>query len=326
MKKKIAVGILGATGVIGEAYLNLLRDHPWFEVTLVCASEKRVGTPSPINIAYTALEDIALAKKRCRLIFSALPSTLSFWEERYAQTLPLLSHASTHRMKKEVPLVIPEINPSHLDLLQERNSEGFILVKPNCALFSFLLPLAPLHSHFPIKKIMVTTLQAISGAGIKALSAMEMHNNIIPHIPQEEEKLENEPLKILGQWDGSTIVPASIVIAAQCTRVPVLHGHFACVSVAFEKKPKKEEIIQLWKEFAPLKLPASPAQVIDYQEDEYRPQTRLDLQGMGVSVGRLRPCPLMDYRFVGLSHNAIRGGAGGGVLLAELLYTKGLLA
>lgn len=324
--KKVAIGILGATGVIGEEYLRLLKNHPWFEIAFLAASEKRVATLSPLGLPYSSIEDINTAKKRCSLVFSALPSSLSQIEERYAEVLPLLSHNATHRMKKGVPLVIPEINPDHLELL--KGKKGYLLAKPNCALFSFLLPLAPLFKLFPVDKIHVTTLQAISGAGLNALAAMEIHNNVIPYIGSEEEKLESEPLKILGTLQGDEILPAAIAISAHCNRVPVLHGHFACVSLAFKKKPTSEEILEMWRHFNPLaslELPSAPKQPIHYLEEPNRPQTRLDLNAMGVTVGRLRPCPLLDFRFVGLSHNAIRGGAGGGLLLAELLHNKGLV-
>lgn len=322
--KKIPIGILGATGVIGEEYLRLLKNHPWFEMTFLAGSEKRIGATSSIGLKINDIEDITTAKQKCAFLFSALPNAIAeIVEEKYAKEgLSLLSHASCHRMKDEIPLIIPEINAHHLSLIdmQRKQRQGFIVAKPNCAIISFLLPLAPLHTRFGIKKISVTTLQAISGAGNSGLSAYDIQDNIIPFISGEEEKSEQEPLKILGD--------SSIIISSQCNRVPTLHGHFACVSCAFSQKPDREEILKIWREFPGLNLPSAPKWPLYYCAEEARPQTRYDVykeNGMSVSIGRLRPCSLFDYRFTALSHNAIRGGAGGGVLIAELLHSKGYI-
>jgi aspartate-semialdehyde dehydrogenase len=271
-----------------------------------------------------SLEDIDEAKKKCSFLFSALPNaSAEVVEPRFAEAgLSLLSHASCHRMKKEIPLLIPEINPGSLDLiaLQKKKSAGFLVAKPNCALMAFLLPLAPLHPLFGIKKIFVTTMQSISGAG-NSLPAMAIHDNLIPHIAEEAEKLESEPLKILGD--------PSIKISAQCNRIPTLFGHFASVSVAFAKTPSRQELIEAWNNFPGLDLFSAPKRPLIYTEDCFRPQTRLDLgagSGMSVTIGQLKKCPLLDLRFVALSHNTLRGGAGGGVLIGELLHKKGYLS
>jgi aspartate-semialdehyde dehydrogenase len=323
MKKapaKIPVGVLGATGVIGQEYLRLLKDHPFFEVTFLAASEKNVGKTLS-GLPVHNISDIDEASKKCIFLFSALPNNVAeSIEIQYAEKgLSLLSHASCHRMKEDIPLIIPEINPHHLQLIEEQRKKrnGFIVSKPNCALMAFLLPLAPLHKQFQLEKVHVTTMQAISGAG-NALSALDTHDNVIPFIAGEEEKIENEPQKILES--------TTFQISSHCNRVPTLHGHFACVSASFSKKPKLENIVSIWKDFPGLDLPSSPKHPLIYCEEEKRPQTRHDVlaeNGMSISIGRLRACPLLDIRFVALSHNAIRGGAGGGVLTAELLYKRG---
>lgn len=281
---KVKTAILGSRGVIGQHYLSLLQDHPWFEI----------GEPEDSN-----------------LIFSALPNEVAQELEPplLKRGCTVISSASCNRAK--APLIIPEINSHHLD------RESRLIAKPNCALQSFLIPLAPLHRKAKIRALSVTTLQAISGAGKNGLSAHMIHDNIIPYIEGEEEKLETEPLKILD---------ADFPISVHCNRVPVLHGHLACVSVSFEIPLTQEEILELWNQPSPLTLPSAPAYPVIYNEAVDRPQTRLDRengQGMSVSVGRLRPSSVFDWRFVALSHNAIRGGAGGGLLIAELLKERG---
>ncbi len=352
--KKIRAGILGATGMVGQQYLALLENHPWFEVSCVAASERSAGKKyseavsgrwhMQKEIPQTAKElmvrDAAQAKeiaKECDFVFSALdPPVAKILEEKYAEAgTPVVSNASTHRWTRDVPMLIPEINAEHISIIpaQQKNrgwKKGFIAVKPNCSLQSYMTPLFALHKKFSVKKVIVTTLQAVSGAGHPGVSSFDIIDNVIPFIGGEEEKSENEPLKILGSMRNGEIVNASgIEISAHCNRVPVIDGHLACVSVSFERKPSRAEILDAWKKFRgvpqELKLPFAPKQPIIYREEENRPQPRLDRdtdKGMAVSVGRLRECNVLDWRFVGLSHNTIRGAAGGGILNAELLKAK----
>ncbi len=314
---KIPVGILGATGVIGQHYVALLHNHPWFEITQLAASEPAESykdavanrwypaSPIPKGYAVSSLDAIT----SCPLIFSALPNTLA---EKYEPLLArkgcyVISSASCHR--ESHPLIIPEINPHHI-------GKNRLITKPNCTTQSFLLPLAPLHKASKIVSLSVTTLQAMSGAGSHAPPLCE---NVIPYIEDEEAKLESEPLKILE---------ASFPISAHCNRVPVVHGHLTCVSVSFERKLSREEILTIWNQKSSLALPSAPEHPVAYTDTADRPQPLLDRDaagGMCVTVGRLRHCPLFDWRFVALSHNAIRGGAGGGVLIAEYLKEEGLL-
>jgi aspartate-semialdehyde dehydrogenase len=261
------------------------------------------------------------------------------YEELYAaRGIPVLTNAGFHRRSVDVPVLIPEVNPEHAAVIpiQQKNRhwrEGFIVAKPNCSLQSYMIPLAPLHRHFKIKRLLLTTMQAISGAGYPGISSMDIMDNIIPYIANEEEKSEQEPLKIWGTVSDSSILPThDLLISAHCNRVSVLDGHMACVSVQFEQRPSQEEILNLWRNFQGLPqtihLPSAPPSPIAYLEDNDRPQPKRDRNfgnGMGVSVGRLRECPLFDYRFVGLSHNTIRGAAGGGILNAELLVHLGYL-
>ncbi|MEK6957824.1 MAG: aspartate-semialdehyde dehydrogenase [archaeon] len=351
-KKK--VGILGATGMVGQQYVSLLENHPWFEVGCVAASERSAGKKyseavegrwhMQKEIPQTAKElmvrDVAQVKeiaKECDFVFSALDTPVAkVFEEKYAEAgTPVVSNASTHRNTKDVPMLIPEINAEHMSIIpmQQKNrgwANGFIVVKPNCSLQSYMTPLFALHGKFSVKKVIVTTLQAVSGAGHPGVSSFDIIDNVIPYIGGEEEKSENEPMKILGSVKGNEIVNASgIEISAHCNRVPVIDGHLACVSAAFEKKPSRAEILDAWKKFRgipqELKLPFAPKQPIIYREEENRPQPRLDRdvdKGMAVTVGRLRKCNVLDWRFVGLSHNTIRGAAGGGILNAELLAAK----
>lgn len=355
--KKAKVGILGATGMVGRTYVSLLASHPWFEVSYVAASSGsagkkyseavsgrwhlKAGIPSGVkDLVVHAVDDISEAKKRCSFVFSALDSgTATEFEEKYAEAgIPVVSNASAHRNAKDVPMLIPEINPEHIKIIpaQKKNrgwSRGFIAVKPNCSLQSYMAPLYALHREFRVEKAIITTMQAISGGGHSSFDTIDIEDNIIPLIEGEEEKSEREPLKILGRVRGNEIVCAGVpVFSAHCNRVPVMDGHMACVSVRFEKKPSKEKIIELWKNFRgvpqELKLPMAPEKPIVYKEEPDRPQTRHDRnngKGMAVTVGRLRECNVLDYRFVGLSHNMIRGAAGGGILNAELLKAKGYL-
>ncbi len=347
MKTKIPVGILGATGLLGNYYLHLLRQHPWFEVSFLGGSQEgsfeeraqeKWHLPHPIPSGYYIHKADALdeARKRCSFVFSALPAEQATRiEPLYASAgIPVISSASSHRLEPDVPLLIPEVNPEHLLLIDEQKAKrgwkGFLVAKPNCALQSFVIPLTPLHHKFRIQRLSITTLQAMSGAGVGGLSSLAIQDNVIPFIKGEEEKLEQEPLKIWGKLRLSTLIPArDLTITSHCTRVPVLDGHMACISVSFETKPTEEDILSAWNTFAsPYSLPSAPLKPILYRHEDNRPQTRLDRdsgEGMSITVGRLRTCPLLDYRFVGLAHNAIRGGAGGGILIAELLHQQGRL-
>lgn len=355
--KKIPVGILGATGMVGQQYLELLCDHPWFEVVFLAASDSSAGKSYAQAISGRSLidqdrllnyaqmvvhkpEEVGVAKKLCRLVFSAMSNDgAKCYEELYADNgIAVISNASYHRSTPDVPILIPEVNPEHAEIIkvQQSNrqwSKGFIVAKPNCSLQSYMIPLAPLHREFGVRCIMVTTMQAISGSGYPGVPSFDILGNIIPYIANEEEKSEQEPLKIWGQLEAQGIALADgIKISAQCNRVPVVDGHMAAVSVRFERLPACDDIIGLWNEFRGepqrLKLPSAPANPIEVCLSKDRPQPRRDAfagGGMGVSVGRLRPCPVLDYRFVALSHNTIRGAAGGGVLNAEYLLKAGYI-
>lgn len=350
--KKIAVGVLGATGMVGQQYIQLLIDHPWFEIAFLAASENSSGKKYGqailgkerftkkvpewlLNSPVHSLDEIEKAKT-CRFVFSAMTNEgAKNYEELYAQNdLPVISNASFHRLTPDVPMLIPEVNPDHIKMIeiQQKNrgwKKGFIVVKPNCSIQSYMIPLDPLHRRFGVKKLHVTTMQAVSGAGFPGVSSLDIIDNIVPYIAHEEEKSEKEPLKIWGTMaDKSFISNQTMQISAHCNRVPVMDGHMACLSVQFEKKPKAEEILQLWQDFPSLNLPTAPPNTIVYRHEPDRPQPRQDRDtgfGMSISVGRLRPCPLFDYRFVALSHNTIRGAAGGGLLNAEFLLEKGYL-
>jgi aspartate-semialdehyde dehydrogenase len=355
--KKLRVGVLGATGMVGQNYITLLEGHPWFEVTHMAASERSAGKtykeavagrwlmqkniPSEVNsLMVKTLDEIADAKKDCDFVFSALDSGIAKeYEEKYAAAgIPVVSNASTHRHTKDVPMLIPEINPDHVDIIpiQRKNhgwDKGFIVVKSNCSLQSYMTPLFVLHREFKVTQAIITTMQAVSGAGHPGVSSYDIIDNVLPYIKGEEEKSEHEPMKILGKIKGDHITYyQDLKISAHCNRVPTIDGHMACVSLQLEKKPDKETIISLWRNFKALpqelNLPFAPVYPVIYREEPDRPQTRLDRdtdKGMVVTVGRLRECPVFDYRFVALSHNTIRGAAGGGILNAELLVKKGYL-
>ncbi|MFT4554498.1 MAG: aspartate-semialdehyde dehydrogenase [Chlamydiales bacterium] len=356
--QKYKVGILGATGMVGQKYISLLNMHPWFEVCYLVASERSAGktyaeavanrwhlkSAIPEKIAKLTLfpvDDIASAIASCSFVFSALDTqTAKTYEEQYAKAgLPLVSNASAHRFTPDVPLLIPEVNAHHLDIIpiQQKNrgwEKGFIVTKPNCSIQSYLTPLYALHKQFKIKRVIATTMQAVSGAGHADVASMDMHDNIVPFIKGEEEKSENEPRKILGSIAGKGFVEnCEFLISAHCNRVPVTDGHMACVSVEFENKPEREEILSIWESFrsAPqeLNLPSAPNFPLLYREEPDRPQPRYDRDndhGMATTLGRLRECNVLDYRFVGLSHNTIRGAAGGAILTAELIAEKGLFS
>ncbi len=352
---KLRVGILGGTGMVGQRFVSLLENHPWFEVAVIAASprssgktyEEAVGdrwkmtTPMPEavkNIIVKNVNDVKEVSSQVDFVFSAVDMTkeeIKAIEEAYARTeTPVVSNNSAHRWTPDVPMVIPELNPEHLELIPYQRKrlgteKGFIVVKPNCSIQSYTPALYALKEFGP-KLVVATTYQAISGAGKNFAEWPEMLDNVIPFIGGEEEKSEQEPLKIFGKIvDGKLEKAANPVITTQCIRVPVSDGHTAAIFVNFEKKPAKEEILKAWKDFKgipqELNLPMAPKQFIQYLEEDNRPQTRLDRNyegGMGISLGRLREDIVFDYKFVGLSHNTLRGAAGGAVLIAELLTAK----
>ncbi len=354
MKKR--VGIVGATGMVGQRFLTLLENHPYFEVCALAASARSAGKTyenavgdrwkmsSPIPEKYKTMtvidaQSIDIIKPLVDFVFCAVDmkkDEIKALEEAYAKAeIPVVSNNSANRGTKDVPMVIPEINPEHLEVITSQRKRlgtkrGFIAVKPNCSIQSYVPALTPLLKYEPYE-IVATTYQAISGTGKTFSEWPEMIDNVIPFIGGEEEKSEQEPLKVWGKVENGEIVKAtSPVITTQCIRVPVTDGHTAAVFVKFKNKPTKEEIIEAWQSFKgepqEMELPHAPAQFITYFEEENRPQAKLDRDiygGMGVTVGRLREDHVYDYKFVGLSHNTLRGAAGGAVLIAELLYKKG---
>ncbi len=355
--KEYKVGIIGATGMVGQRLITLLCDHPWFKISVLAASSNSAGksyresvdgrwvmkTPLPGTVGdmtvYDAVSDLDTIKKNADFLFCAVnmkKDEIKELEELYAKNeLPVISNNSANRLVGDVPMIIPEVNGDHLAVIEEQRKrlgtkKGFIAVKSNCSIQSYVPALTPLLK-YGIEDVLVSTYQAISGAGKTFERWPEMVDNIIPYIGGEEEKSEIEPLKVWGSVENGKIVPASEPkISAQCIRVPVTDGHFATVSVRFKNKPSKEEIIKAWNEYSGepqrLKLPHAPEKFIHYFEEDDRPQIRTerDLEGgMAVSVGRLREDNVLDYKFVSLSHNTLRGAAGGGVLLAELLAAKG---
>lgn len=355
--KQYKVGIIGATGMVGQRFATLLENHPWFNVAALAASPRSAGktyeeaagkrwalkTPMPekmkkmIMLDATAdIEKIAEMVDFCFCAVDMKKDEIKALEEAYAKAeCTIVSNNSAHRGTPDVPMVVPEINPDHIEIIESQRKRlgtkrGFVAVKSNCSIQSYVPALHPLMK-FGIKKVLACTYQAISGAGKTFETWPEMVDNLIPYIGGEEEKSEQEPLKVWGKIEGDKIVNASAPeITTQCLRVPVSDGHTAAVFVTFENKPSKEEIIKLWADFKgvpqELELPSAPKQFIHYFEEDNRPQAKLDRNlenGMAVSTGRLREDSQYDYKFVSLSHNTLRGAAGGGVLLAELLAAKG---
>ena len=355
MEKKLRVGVLGATGMVGQRFLSLLENHPLYEVVVVAASPKSAGktyeeavggrwkmtTPMPESIKKLVVmnvNDVEEVAKLVDFVFSAVDMSkeeILAIEEAYAKTeTPVVSNNSAHRWTKDVPMIIPELNPEHAQIIESQKKRlgtkrGFIAVKPNCSIQSYAPVLFAWKEYEPFE-VIATTYQAISGAGKTFKDWPEMVENIIPYISGEEEKSEKEPLRIFGQIVGDEIVPASEPkISCQCIRVPVLNGHTAAVFIKFKKKVSKEELIKKLAEFKglpqELNLPSAPKQFIKYFEEDNRPQVKLDVDyenGMGVCIGRLREDSIYDFKFVGLSHNTLRGAAGGAVLCAELLTAK----
>ncbi len=358
MQEKLKVGILGATGMVGQRFISLLENHPWFEVTTLAASARSAGktyeeavggrwkmdTPMPEAVKNLIVMDVTQVEEvssKVDFVFSAVDMTkeeIRAIEDAYAKTeTPVVSNNSAHRWTPDVPMVIPEINPEHLEVIAAQKKrlgtrKGFVAVKPNCSIQGYAPALFALREFGP-KEVVVTTYQAISGAGKTFKDWPEMIDNVIPYIGGEEEKSEQEPLRIFGHVENGVIVKAEKpLITAQCIRVPVTNGHMAAVFVSFDKKPTKEEILDRWANFEGepqrLNLPSAPKPFLKYFEEDNRPQTKLDRDyegGFGVTLGRLREDTLFDYKFVGLAHNTVRGAAGGAILCAELLTAKGYI-
>jgi aspartate-semialdehyde dehydrogenase len=358
MNSKLRVGILGGTGFVGQRFVTLLENHPYFEVVCIAASGRsankpyeeavkerwKLDIPMPEgvkNIIVKDINEIEAIGKEVDFVFCAVDmpkNEIKALEEAYAKAeIPVVSNNSAHRTTPDVPMVIPEINAEHFNIIESQKKRlgtkyGFIAVKPNCSIQSYVPALEALKEFGP-KNVVVTTYQAISGAGKTFKDWPEMSDNVIPYIGGEEEKSEQEPLKIWGNIEGDAIVHASSpVITTQCIRVPVSDGHLAAVFVTFEKKPSKEQILELWRNYKGkpqlLELPSAPKQFLTYFTEENRPQTGIDRdveKGMGITLGRLREDNLFHYKFVCLSHNTLRGAAGGAVLTAELLKAEGFL-
>ena len=358
MSEKLKVGILGGTGMVGQRFISLLENHPWFQLTVVAASARSAGksyeeavgdrwkmtAPMPEAVKKIAVMNVNEVEKvaaEVDFVFSAVDMTkeeIKKIEEEYAKTeTPVVSNNSAHRWTPDVPMVVPEINPEHMQVIEFQKkrlgtTRGFVAVKPNCSIQSYA-PVLTAWKEFEPVEVVATTYQAISGAGKTFKDWPEMVGNIIPYIGGEEEKSEKEPLRIWGKIEDGVIVPAtSPVITCQCIRVPVLNGHTAAVFVKFNKKPTKEQLIEKLVNFKgvpqELELPSAPKQFIQYLEEDNRPQVTMDVDyenGMGVSVGRLREDTVYDWKFIGLSHNTVRGAAGGAVLCAEALTAKGYI-
>ena len=347
---KIPVGILGATGMVGQRFIQLLEHHPWFEVAWLAASERSFGkpyaeaakwkmkTPIPKKIAGMKLSAAEPSSNPPKVIFAALDADIAReMEPAFASAgCAVISNSSAFRMHPQVPLVIPEINADHIKLIDQQSwrkqSGGFMVTNSNCSVMGLALALAPLDKAFGIESLFVTTMQAVSGAGYPGVASLDILGNVVPFIKNEEEKMEEEAGKLLGKLKGKTIVPAAFGISAHCNRVAVEDGHTESISIKLKKKATAEKIIAVWREFrgmvADLKLPFAPAEPIFYDERVDRPQPRLDIErghGMTVTCGRLRPCSLLDWKFTLLSHNTIRGAAGAALLNAELLKASGYL-
>lgn len=346
MRQKI--GILGATGMVGQRFVQILENHPWFEVAWLAASDRSSGkpygeavrwkldTPLPERIAAMPVSP-ATPEGAPRVIFAALDADIAReMEPQFAAAgCAVISNSSAFRMQDDVPLVIPEVNPEHLALAENqrwrRESGGYIVTNPNCSAIGLVLALKPLADRFGIEAIFVSTMQAVSGAGYPGVASLDILGNVVPFIRNEEEKMQEETLKLLGRLRGNRVEPMGAKMSAHCNRVAVEDGHTESVSIKLGRKATRDELIAAWAEFAPLKgreLPTAPAQPVEFLAAEDRPQPRLDRMrgnGMAASVGRLRPCGLLDWKFTVLSHNTIRGAAGAALLNAELLVSLGKL-
>ena len=348
--KKIKVGILGATGMVGQRFIQLLENHPWFEISALAASERSAGktyqesmvgrwkleTPIPQNVAGMEVKECT-PDLDCRVVFSALDSSVAGpLEEEFARAgYVVSSNSKNHRMDDDVPLLIPEINGDHLEIISAQKkrigSNGFIVTNPNCSTIGLVMGVAPLHKKYGVTKIVVTTMQALSGAGYPGVASLDILDNVVPYIGGEEDKVETEPQKILGTVKNNRFVMADMLISASCNRVNVKDGHLETVSVEMKAKPSRKELIATLRTYNPLKgldLPFAPPQPIVVREENDRPQPRFDRdegKGMACVVGRIRKCSILDYKFLVLSHNTIRGAAGAAILNAEYMKVKGYL-
>src|SRR5579864_6954322 len=349
MSQKIPVGILGATGIVGQRFVQMLEHHPWFEVAWLAASDRsegraygeaarwRLKTAIPERVAKMVVSP-AKPEGAPKVIFAALDASIAAeMEPAFAQAgCAVVSNSSALRMAKDVPLVIPEVNAGHVKLIEtqawRKKSGGFVVTNPNCSAIGLVLALAPLDKHFGLETVMAVTMQAVSGAGYPGVASLDILGNVIPFIRNEEEKMEEETRKLLGQVNGARVIPGAFAMSAQCNRVAVEDGHTESVSVRLKTKAKPDEIISAWNSYRAepqeLKLPSAPERPVVYVEANDRPQPRFDVDtgaGMTAVVGRLRPCGVLDWKFTVLSHNTIRGAAGAAVLNAELLKAKGYL-
>lgn len=339
----VKAGILGATGAVGQRFVEALANHPWFELTSLAASERSAGktykkavdwrldTPLPESVAELEVVPVDPEKVDADVVFSALPADLALGvEPAFAKAgFAVASNASAYRMEKDVPLIIPEVNPEHLDLIEvqqdNRGWDGYIITNPNCSTIVMTPTLKPL-MQFGLESIQVATMQAISGGGFRGVSGMEIFDNVIPYIGNEEQKMETEPLKLLGEFDGAEITPANIKISASCNRVPVIDGHTEAIWASMRDAPTPEEVREAFLNFDPQlgNLPSEPERALIVRDEENRPQPRLDRnmgKGMSISVGRIRE----GIRYIAMGHNTIRGAAGASVLNAELLHSMGKL-
>jgi aspartate-semialdehyde dehydrogenase len=350
MTEKIKVGILGATGTVGQRFIQLLENHPWFEVGDIAASDRsqgkpyhqaclwKISGPMPQYVRDFVVKD-CIPELNCNLVFSGLPSSVAGEvESLFAQAgYPVLSNSKNHRMDEDVPLLVPEINHEHLQLLavqkrKQNYGKGYIITNPNCTTMAMVLALAPLHQEFGLEKVHVVTMQAISGAGYPGVAGLDIIDNVIPYIEGEEEKVEIEPRKILGKFRDEKIILADFSVSAHCHRVNVSDGHLEAVSVALRHRPTLEQLIESLQSYSSLPqeldLPSAPRRPVVYVEGHDRPQPRLDRdaeKGMATVVGRIRACNIFDYKFDVLGHNTIRGAAGAAILNAELLVARGIL-
>ena len=348
IKNKYPIGILGATGMVGQRFIQLLENHPWFEVAWLAASDRssgktygeaakwRLDTPLPERIARMTVRP-ADPTGAPKIIFAALDAAIAReMEPAFADAgCFVVSNSSAYRMAPNVPLVIPEINAGHLHLIEEQPSRqesgGYMVTNPNCSTIGLVMALKPIEERFGIEQIFVTTMQAVSGAGYPGVPSMDILGNVVPYIGSEEEKMEAETLKLLGKLEGHTVTPLAARISASCNRVAVEDGHTESVSIKLARPATREELLAAWAEFTPLagqNLPTAPALPVQWAPEPDRPQPRLDRNrgnGMAVTVGRLRPCNLLDWKFTVLSHNTIRGAAGAAILNAELLASLGKL-
>jgi aspartate-semialdehyde dehydrogenase len=348
MAERLRVGILGATGTVGQRFIQLLDGHPFFEVTWLAASDRSTGrryadavrwkldTPIPETVAALPLVP-ATPEHAPAIVFAALDTDIAreFEPQFAAAGCAVISNSSAFRMQADVPLVIPEVNAAHLALIEQQSwrkqSGGYIVTNPNCSAIGLVLALKPLAERFGLESVFVSTMQAISGAGYPGVPSLDILGNVIPFIKNEEEKMEAETMKLLGTLDGATIRPYAVRMSAHCNRVPVEDGHTESVSIKLRAPATREQVLAAWSEFLPLaqhQLPTAPAQPVEFLTADDRPQPRLDRMrgaGMATTVGRLRPCSLLDWKFTVLSHNTIRGAAGAALLNAELLMQLGKL-